>query len=180
MTIMQSLPLETTALRLRHFTQADARAIKALNGEPSTRRWIPSQVYASLDEAETTMALLIRCYEQPGDPRLGPYVLAIEERTSGELLGHVGFSPLDDEVEVGYALAERARGRGLGAEALERACRWVAASFSLKRVIAVTAADNVASRRILERTGFAHVLTEPMLFQGRAQSVARYEWRAPG
>jgi len=174
---MNSLPFDTRALRLRHFVAADASAILVLNGEPSTRRWIPSQVYENLAEAEATMAFLIKAYAKPGDPRRGPYVLAIEEHASGELLGHIGFSPLEDEVEVGYAIAERARGRGLGVEALVAACRWVAATFALGRVIAITAADNVASRCILERGGFEHVVTEPMLFQGREQDVARYEWR---
>jgi hypothetical protein len=45
-----------------------------LNAEPTTSRWLPSHVYANLDEATERMRYLIACYSSPGDPRLGPFV----------------------------------------------------------------------------------------------------------
>jgi RimJ/RimL family protein N-acetyltransferase len=92
-----------------------------LNGEPTTRRWLPSHVYPDLATAKARMQYLISCYSSPGDPCHGPYVLAVEHIASGALIGHVGFSPFNGEVEVSYAIAENARGRGYGPEALVRA-----------------------------------------------------------
>lgn len=93
-----------------------------LNCEPSTRLWLPSHVYADLNEATARMRYLISCYSSPADPRVGPYVLAVEHLASGALLGHVGFSPFDSDVEVSYAIAEHSRGRGYGSEALLYGC----------------------------------------------------------
>lgn len=148
-----------------------------LNGEPTTRRWLPSHVYADSAEAQDTLRYLISCYASPGDPRKGPYVLAVEHLASGRLLGHVGFSPLDDEVEVSYAIAEDARSCGYGTEALLRACHWAVTTFDLPAVLAITESENTPSRRTLERAGFGHAGDLVMRFQGRMELVSRYLWQ---
>jgi RimJ/RimL family protein N-acetyltransferase len=170
------LPILTPSLRLRHFVLEDAPAIMALNAEASTRRWLPSHVYASVDDAVAALRFLIACYCAPGDPRRGPYVLAIDHAGTDRLLGHVGFSPLGDEVEVSYAIAEAARGKGYAAEALVHACSWIACAFAIPHVLAVTATDNLASRRALARASFAHMQDEVMMFQGAQRAVSRYGW----
>lgn len=148
-----------------------------LNREPSTRRWLPSHVYADLNAATSRLRYLISCYASPGDPRISPYVLAVEHVASGALLGHVGFSPLGDEVEVSYAIAEDSRGRGYGPEALRYACRWAAENFKLPHIWAITATENAPSRRTLERAAFVHAEDTVMQFQGGQQRVSRYLWR---
>ena len=171
------LPLDTPSLRLRHLLVDDAARMMELNGEPSTRRWLPSHVYADANAATARIRYLVACYASPGDPRVGPYVLAVEERRGGALLGHVGFSPLDGEVEVSYAIAEGARRRGYGAEALRCACRWAAESFSLRGILAITESANMPSRRTLTRAAFVHGDDTVMRFQGGQHTVSRYVWR---
>ena len=171
------LPLDPPFLRLRHLLLEDAARMMELNGEPSTRRWLPSHVYADANAATTRIRYLIACYWSPGDPRLGPYVLAVEDRDGGALLGHVGFSPLDGEVEVSYAIAEGARRRGCGAEALRGACQWAAESFNLPAILAITESANMPSRRTLERAAFVHGDDTVMRFQGGRHTVSRYVWR---
>jgi RimJ/RimL family protein N-acetyltransferase len=173
---MRTLPIRTTSLTLRHFVPEDAPWMQQLNGEESTRRWLPSHVYSDLSHAKASIAYLIGCYSSPGDARRGPYVLGVELRRTGQLLGHVGFSPLADEVEVSYAIAERARGHGYAAEALAEACSWAAEAFALTSLIAVTASANLASRRVLDRVGFSHRGDEDMRFQGSEERVSRYVW----
>ena len=175
---MLGLPLRTPSLILRHFDLDDAEPILRLNAEATTRRWLPSHVYADVSAAKAALAFLIASYTDPGSPRLGPYVLAVEHATTAQLLGHVGFSPLDVEVEVSYAIAESARGLGFGAEALSNACDLVSRSFGLSGLVALTAAANVASRRTLERAHFVLEQEESMRFQGVHQPVCRYAWRA--
>jgi RimJ/RimL family protein N-acetyltransferase len=174
---LRSLPIRTPSLRLRALTAGDAVRMMALNGEPSTRRWLPSHVYADAEVAAARMQFLIGCYASPGDPRQGPFVLAVDDAASGDLLGHVGFSPFDDDVEVSYAIAEASRRRGLGAEALLHGCRWAAQQFNLASVLALTEAENTASRRTLDRAGFVHAGDVVMRFQGSPQTVSRYVWR---
>jgi len=179
-TTLHGLPKTTPSLQLRHFTPDDALELMALNAEPSTSRWLSSHVYATTDEARSRLGYLIACYNDPGHPQLGPYVLAVTECGTSRLLGHVGFSPLDNEVEVSYAIAESARGRGYGAKSLIHACAWAAASFGLSRIWALTASANVASRRTLERASFGHDRDAEQVFQGVRQAVSRYCWHAAG
>lgn len=173
---MHPLALRTPSLLIRHFIRADAQRLMELNGEASTRQWLPSHVYAGLAEAQAALDFLIQCYASPGDPRRGPYVLGVEHVESAQLLGHVGFSALEGDIEVSYAIAESARGRGYGAEALQHACRWASAAFALPRLVAVTALANAASRRTLDRAGFGHAASEVMRFQGSEQAVSRHVW----
>lgn len=174
---MNSVPINTPLLRLRHIVAEEAARMMELNGEPSTRRWLPSHVCADISEASSRMQYLIACYASPGDPRLGPYVLAVEHLASGALLGHVGFSPFDSEVEVSYAIAEHARRRGYGSEALLYSCRWAAENFDLPSILAITETENEPSRRTLERAAFVHDRDIVMQFQGSEESVSRYLWR---
>lgn len=171
-----SLPLHTPSLVLRHFVPEDAPVAMKLNAEDTTGRWLPSHVYANLAEAAASLRYLIACYSSPGDARLAPYVLGVEHRETARLLGHVGFSPLAEDVEVSYAIAEGARGRGYATEALANACLWAAGAFALHRLIAITASANLPSRRTLDRAGFLHSRDEVMRFQGSEERVSRYVW----
>ena len=175
---MHALPLRTSSLVLRHFVPDDAPTVMRLNGEPTTRRWLPSHVYEDLAQADLALGYLVGCYSSPGDARLGPYVLAVEQHETGRLLGHVGFSPLADDVEVSYAITEEMRGRGYGSEALAAACGWAARRFALGTLVALTASANRPSRRTLERAGFRHCADEVRPFQGSEQPVSRYVWHA--
>ncbi|MCE9658378.1 MAG: GNAT family N-acetyltransferase [Burkholderiales bacterium] len=152
----------------------------ALNAESSTSHWLPSHVYPTLEDASSRLRFLISCYSAPGHPQRGPYVLAVEHKDEGKLLGHVGFSPFDDEVEVSYAIAESSRGRGYGTDALVNACSWLADTFAVSRVIALTESANVSSRRLLDRASFVRVHESAMMFQGHEQLVSRYHWHPPG
>jgi len=170
--------IDTPSLALRCLLPEDAPVMMALNAEPSTRFWIPSHVYETREEADARIAYLISKFASPGDPSRGAYVFGVALRDGGRLIGHVGFSPLDDEVEVSYAIAEAERGRGYGVQALSGACHWVSATFSLPRIIAVTASANTISRSTLLRASFAHQRDEVMSFQGVETPVSRYAWSA--
>ena len=117
-----------------------------LSNEESYRTWLPSQVYRDYAHALSGLEFLISQYVAPGHPRLSPYVLAVEHRIDGALLGHVGFSPLHGEVEIGFSIAENRQARGFATEAIVGASRWAFQAFEIDRILGITAAANVASR----------------------------------
>jgi len=168
------LPLETRSLLLRHFVPEDAVAFHALSDEETSRAWLPSQVYRDHAHACSVLESLIRHCSSPGNPTEGPYVLAIEFRADGALIGHVGFSPLGNDVEIGFSIAERVQRQGLATEAIGAASRWAFRTFGLKRILGVTSNANIASRRTLRRAGFVHEEDRVMTFQGREEDVCVY------
>jgi RimJ/RimL family protein N-acetyltransferase len=90
------------------------------------------------------------------------------------LIGHLGFSPLDNEVEIGFSIAARYQRLGLATEAIRAASRWVFTSFRPKRILGVTSARNIASMRTLRRAGFVHEQDRVMNFQGTEEDVRVY------
>jgi GNAT superfamily N-acetyltransferase len=74
----------------------------------------------------------------------------------GVIVGECGTKTPPDEgtVEIGYGLAAPSRGKGLGTRAVRALTDWLLALPDVHRVVAHVAADNVASRRVVERLGF--------------------------
>ena len=74
------------------------------------------------------------------------------------MIGDCGtLGAVDDagELELGYGLAEPYRGRGLGSELVQALSRRLLSAPGVRRVVArEVLADNVPSRRSLERAGF--------------------------
>lgn len=169
-----SLPIETVSLLLRHFDLKDAPAALLLSNEETSRAGLPSQVYRDHGHAVSALAFLMGHYSTPGNPRHGPYVLAVEHRSHGVLIGHVGFSPLGEKVEIGFSIAQDYQGQGLATEAIVAASRWAFEAFELDTIVAVTSAVNTASKRTLARAGFVHERDESMNFQGTVQDVSVY------
>jgi ribosomal-protein-alanine N-acetyltransferase len=172
------LPIETARLKLRPFVPGDAAKVFRMSQEESMRAGLPSQVYRDEAHGASVLAALISAYSVPGDPGFGPYVLGVEMRKSGELIGHVGFSPLRDAVEVGFAIESAHQRKGLATEAVRAACEWVAEQFSLATILGVASGQNIASQGVLLGAGFARQKDEVMRFQGREQAVVFYAFPA--
>ena len=167
----RQLPIETASLTLRAFVPEDAPKAFKMSQEDGMRTWLPSQVYRDETHAASVLASLISQYSVPGDPRIGPYVLAVEVRSSGAFVGHVGFSPLREAVEVGFFIESAHRRKGIATEAVRAACEWAADAFSIEIILGVTAVQNSASQSVLLRAGFARQKEEVMRFQGLEQLV---------
>jgi RimJ/RimL family protein N-acetyltransferase len=126
---------------------ATARAVVAgdLTGLVAGRGWPHADTYDAL-----------RPYAEHGsDDVPGPFLVVLD---SGEVVGDCGwYGPPGDtgEVEIGYGLAAPYRGRGIGTAAVTALVDWVTAQPGVRRVVAETGATNTASRRLLERLGFA-------------------------
>ena len=82
--------------------------------------------------------------------------LAIE--VAGEAVGGVGFVPGSDverfSAEIGYWLSETLWGRGIATEAVVLVTDFTFDQLNMLRVFALPFAENVASRRVLEKAGY--------------------------
>ena len=86
-----------------------------------------------------------------------PTVWVVVRRSDGRIIGDIGTHGPPDRagsVEIGYALAPSVRGQGVGTEAVAALVGRLSAVPGIRRITAVTGADNTASRRLLERLGF--------------------------
>jgi len=77
----------------------------------------------------------------------------------GQAVGGIGIHPQNGvkrkNAELGYWLAEPFWGRGIISEAIVRAVNFAFDTYGIERVFAVPFGHNLASQRVLEKTGFA-------------------------
>lgn len=174
-----SLPIHTRSLCLRHAVPADVPRLFVLSNEECSRTGLPSQVYRDEPHARAVFEFLMDQYSTPANPRHGAYVLMIEHVADRTLIGHVGFSPFEGDVEIGFGIAQDYQGRGLAVEAISAASQWAFDSFALPRILGITASTNTASRQTLLRANFAHQQDQIMKFQGHEQLTSIYALPAP-
>jgi RimJ/RimL family protein N-acetyltransferase len=87
-------------------------------------------------------------------------------RADGRIIADIGtHGPPDSEgcVEISYAVAPSAQGQGIGTAAVAALVSRLTAAPGIRRLTAVTGAQNTASRRLLERQGFR--ITDPLRTQ---------------
>lgn len=90
-------------------------------------------------------------YEQHG---FGLYL--VEAKASGARVGICGLLRRDchPDVEIGFAFLPAARGQSFASEAGQAVLDFGIRALQLQRVVALTAPDNFASMRVLEKLGF--------------------------
>lgn len=151
--------LETDRMLLRQFTADDLDFIMDLDSDPAVKRYIDNG--APVDSAESQEMLESWLgYHERGEEY--GFFAAIE-RSSGEFLGWFHFRPGDDagplEPELGYRLRRAAWGRELGTEGSRALIDKGFTELHVERVYATTMAVNLASRRVMEKSGLRYVRT---------------------
>jgi RimJ/RimL family protein N-acetyltransferase len=143
-------PIQTDRLVLRPFRDDDVQALHAIWAHPEVGPWIGG---AHADVVESVEELAEHLRHQA---RHGFGFWAVEERSSGQLVGEVGLMLLEGrgpEVEIGWCIARDAWSRGYAHEA---ATRWLEAGFGdlgLDRIVAVVLPANRRSRGLCTRLG---------------------------
>jgi len=150
---------ETVHLRVRMFESSDAEQLYRNHSEDAMRKWIPNEYYADIAEAEDA----IRFYRNCTENRCLPYVLAVESKENGELIGDAGVNEVDGqplEVEIGYSIAENYGGRGYATELVGAMTDFAAKSFGIRVLYGRVLHGNGASVRVLEKNGYRFVAEE--------------------
>jgi RimJ/RimL family protein N-acetyltransferase len=106
-------------------------------------------------------------------PGFGPY--HIVRLADGLVVGDIGFHapPADGAVEVGFSLAECARGNGYATKAVNAIVTWALSQPGVDRVVARTLETNRPSQHVLARAGFGFLAQKEEILQyERAALVA--------
>ena len=92
-----------------------------------------------------------------------PYVLAVELKSTGELIGDTGVNEVEgnlNEVEIGYGICEKYSGKGYATELLMAMTEYVAENFEISILYGRVMHGNNASVRVLEKNGYEFVREE--------------------
>lgn len=77
---------ETEYLKIRKFEIDDASYLYKNHLEKEVKKWIPNESYADMEETKEAINFYIDCVNK----KQLPYVLAVELKSTGELIGDTG------------------------------------------------------------------------------------------
>lgn len=140
---------ETSRLRLRPPRVDDAQALfDAYASDPEGSRFTTWQRHQDIGETEAFLEAAVDGWADGTD-----FTWVIESGEGGELFGAASLHPGEHGVSLGYVLGRRWWRKGLATEAATKLVEWALAQPEVFRVWAITDRDNVASARVLEKSG---------------------------
>jgi RimJ/RimL family protein N-acetyltransferase len=156
--------LETPRLRLRAWRDDEVPRITTARTNQATAHFLPfiPQPFT----AEDARFWLKDMAAQAADGRRINWCVAdarTDEGLGNLTLFGIHYGEVRD-AELGYWLHPDAQGRGIMAEAIQRAAAWYFTDFGGRRLFIRTAASNTAARRTAEKAGFQHTATDRAAF----------------
>lgn len=145
--------LETLRLIIRPIDERDAAGLHRIFSDPEAMKFIPGG-------ASDDMGRVHRSIQRSRDREAatGMTLWAVENKASGEFMGQCGIVPVDGkgpEIELVYHFARPFWGNGYATESARAVTDYAFSTLKLERLLGLTFPANVASQRVLEKTGFA-------------------------
>lgn len=156
-------PLFIDAERLTLHGLTPAAAADLAVGGTGGFDWVEGGPYEGTRDAA---GMVVKAYEAGVlNPEWGTFVQVRAE--DGRAVGAIGFHgpPGEDgRAEVGYDLAEAARGHGYATEAVGALARWARGRDDVRALFATVDPDNAPSQAVVTRAGFTRIADEGDLF----------------
>lgn len=150
---------ETEHLRVRKFTEEDAPSLYEIHLQEDVKKWIPNESYADMDETMGAIRFFADCVNK----NHLPYVLAVELKETGELIGDTGVNEVDgssNEVEIGYVISEKYSGLGYATELVRAMTDFIVSTFHMHTLYGRVMKGNAASVRVLEKNAYVFINEE--------------------
>ncbi|MCY7271655.1 MAG: GNAT family N-acetyltransferase [Sphingomonas bacterium] len=172
--MIRSAPrLETERLILRDFKRDDLDSLAETLGDPEVVRHLTAEPISREDS-------LRRLFVAVGQwPVTGMGMWAVERKSDGKLVGHVGFFDMERDMqpsliglpEMGWIFHTSVHGQGIAREACEAALDWLDATHGPIDVPAIISLENTPSLKLAERLGF--VREADGMYKGEPIAVVR-------
>ncbi len=164
--------LVTARLIAERLDERDLPDLVALHLDPDVSRYL-----GGIRSAEATRAYLAANLVHWDRCGFGLWIWRMPD---GAFVGRAGIRPLTvegvPEIEIAYALARGAWGQGYAGEITERLVEHALERLALPSLVGVVMIDHGASRRVLERAGFA--FEREVVHAGEPCALYRLSWPA--
>ena len=171
---IKEVRLETDRLLLRWFREDDFPALLAISSDAEVMKFIGGKPLTEFETWKSMAAYIGHWYFR------GYGVWAVEEKSSGRLIGRIGFMnpPGWPDFELGWTLARASWGKGYATEGARRALAYAFTELNRDYVISCIAPENVNSIRVAERLGErVHGQTELLGHEVLIYRINREEWK---
>ena len=166
--------IETERLVITEFTPDMAQAVHENSLDEDNRRFVPDEVFETVEEAAAAVAFLMSRYDGTEGPLAYPVLMK-----SGENIGYVQLVPLDGSIwEIGYHIAKGFTRRGFATEAVSAFLPVAADMVGIREVLGICLSENVASKHVLLKCGFEPVFEGVGDYQGEKREIFKSIWKA--
>lgn len=168
--------LWTEHLVLRRYRPDDAEQLHQQFGpDPQMHEYSGWNPYRTLEMAQDTVRRFIDSYD-----RAYSYSWIMDANGDDVVAGTIGAYDYDDgQIEVGFSVGQAWQGRGFATEALKAVLSHLTKNEGIACVTVWCAAENISSRKVLEKSGMQLVDTEKggLTVDGRVYDKLIYEYR---
>ena len=166
--------IETERLLITEFSMDMAPAVQENSVDEDNKRFVPDEVWETVEEVEDTLAFLISQY----GAFEGPLVYPVLVKETQDNVGYVQLCPIEHgNWEIGYHIAEKYTGNGYATEAVKAFLPVIAKQAGLSEVYGICLAENKASFAVMRKCGFEHVFTGTAPYQGVEREIVKNVWR---
>ena len=162
--------METERLIITEFTMDMAEDVHKNSLDEDVRRFVPDEVFETVEEAGETLTFLISRYRSPE----GPFVYPVLLKAGRTNIGYVQLAQVSDGWEIGYHIAKAYTRMGYAAEAVKAFLPAIMKERHLKQVWGICVSENLASRKVMEKCGFTKMFEGIGPYQGQERSICRY------
>ncbi|MBQ4536427.1 MAG: GNAT family N-acetyltransferase [Lachnospiraceae bacterium] len=161
--------IETERLLITEFNMAMAEDVHKNSLDEDNRRFVPDEVFETIEEAKETIEFLMSVYESGKGPLVYPVLLQDETN-----IGYVQLVPIKEGFEVGYHIGADYTGNGYATEALKAFLDYMMPGKGIDRVYGICVSENIASKRVLEKCGFQKEYEGEGKYQGENKYIVKY------
>ena len=169
--------IKTSHLTITTFSLDMAQSVYENSQDDDIRRFVPDEVYDSVEEAREVIEFLMSRYESAD----GPFVYPVITNDSGKNIGYVQLCKLELEEEgnweIGYHIAKNFTGKGFATEAVKVFLPAISKKLNIKEVYGICLAENTASVRVLEKCGFTQIYQGLGNYQGKEAQIIKAIWK---
>lgn len=163
--------IATERLIITHFTPDMAQAVHRNSLDADNRRFVPDEVFETVEEARETVNALISRYGSADGPFVYPVLLR-----EGANIGYVQLVRVEDGWEIGYHIAQGYTGRGYASEAVRAFLPVIAREKGIRSIYGICLKENLASQKVLARCGFQTIFEGKGDYQGSVREIVRAVW----
>ena len=144
--------------------------------DEDTRRFVPDEVFETLEDAKETIEFLMSQYGSAE----GPLVYAMITKDEDKNIGYVQLVPIGEgKWEIGYHVAKAFTGNGYATEAVKAFLPVMAKRIGISEVYGIRLLENVASGRVLEKCGFQTFFTGEGMYHDGVHMISKGVWKKP-
>ena len=162
--------VKTDRLTITEFTPDMAQAVHENSLDEDNRRFVPDEVFETVEEAAETIDFLMSQYGGSDGPFVYPVLL--KDTTN---VGYVQAVPLGDGIwEIGYHSGARYTKQGYATEAVKAFLPVIMERIGISKMAGICLADNIASQKVMEKCGFVLEFRGIDNYQGNQREICRY------